>query len=184
MGSGRGCIELVRANNLILKAKMEQVHDLLKLVAFICEQIFNRVNIIVVPFQFESWRLRDVTAEGRLVFLTSENGSIEQVIYLLVVYLHEGDIDSDFAHGLHTLHLLHKHLRTSLHQTFFRPLLELGKQYPFFIWCILVALHSVGLSRACLTVSKDCAVKSFYHLFHHEWNIGLFENLLLGSCRG
>ena len=163
---------------------MKQVYDLLKLVAFISEQIFNSLHIIVVPFQFESRRLRDVTAEGCLIFLTSENGSIEQVVYLLVVYLHKGDINRDFPHGLHTLHLLHKHLRTSLYQTFIGPLLELRKQYPFFIWCILVALHSEGLSRACLTVSKDSTVKSFYNLFHHEWDIGLFEYLLLGSCRG
>ena len=47
---------------------------------------------------------------------------------------------------------------------------------------ILVALHSVGLSAASLTIHEYCSVEANKYLFDQEFSSGTPENILLGTA--
>ena len=74
------------ADDLVFQAQVKQVHDLVHAADLIGKQILYCIDVIVIPFQFQTLRVTLWAPEIYLVFL-SEKRAIQQVVNLLVIDL-------------------------------------------------------------------------------------------------
>ena len=76
---------------------MKQVQDLIDTLTLNVQQVLNRVDIVLIPFEFETFVATD-QFENRLSLLGRlKHIPVQQVVDFLVVELEEGDIDGDAA---------------------------------------------------------------------------------------
>ena len=89
----------MRADDLVLKAEVKEVHDLLVLGALVGEQVLHRVHVVGVPLELQALRVALGTPERHLVLLP-EHAPVEQVVDPLIVNLHETHVDRYFSFSL------------------------------------------------------------------------------------
>ena len=89
----------MRANNLVFKSEVKQIHDLLVLRTLVSEEVFYGVYIVSVPLQLQSLWVSLWPSKIDLVFL-AEHTPIEEIINSFVVNLHKTDINGDFSLSL------------------------------------------------------------------------------------
>ena len=81
------------ADVFVLQSVVKQVQYFVNTVTLNIEQIFDCVDIVLVPFQLEPFATSHVQLNFAFL-LRFKHVAIEQIIDLFVVELQEGDVDS------------------------------------------------------------------------------------------
>ncbi len=76
MRPGRGGVHLVRSNDLVFQSEMKDVHHLIVGRALVGKQVLNCVDVICIPFKFQSLWVALWASKINLILL-SEHGSIQ-----------------------------------------------------------------------------------------------------------
>lgn len=107
------------ANDLVLKAQVKQLHHLFESGALVGEQVLHCVHIIVIPFQLKSGRVGLGGPKLDLAPFLTEEGTVQEVVDLLIVDLHEGNVDADLTivDGFDLLDLIEELSSASLDET-------------------------------------------------------------------
>ena len=181
----RGChVHLVTAHRLILKSVVEQMQHLVDTFALDCHKILNRVDIILVPLEFKAFLSTHQLVAHLACLLRFKHLLVQQVVNLLVIELHEGDIDRYSTVSAQLGQILEKLASASLHKADlvgYHGFLDLGHVVALPILHVLVALHSIRFSCTSLPVCENCCMVAVADMTNHGFNSSLeVEGPLVG----
>lgn len=173
-------VQVMTRHNLVLNTLIVEHYCMLRTVTLEHIKVLHCELFILVPPDPQT------LVKGTALLSLLEHACIEQVEYFLIVDLQEGTGDGymflftegfslgeDLSYASECDTVLH----TLLYHCLSRSLaLNLG----FFI---LVALHGVGLPRACLTIGEDCSMKTFKYLADKASYLKLIKDFFLRVLR-
>lgn len=148
--------------------------------------------IIIVPLQFQTsgvilcWVERNRNEKGipwlgcfRL--LAPKQGTVQQIMYMLIVDLKEWNWHCDLSVFFGSLNLIHHDSGAPLHQPpgVWAALTDPRHYDSLLILSILVSLHSEGLPGACLSISENGRMVTLHDSAHHFPQACLVKNLFL-----
>ena len=122
--------------------------------------------------------MREVTSSSL------EKATVEQVIYLLLVYLQERTTHCVLSLCiLQWLNLVEQLLDTSWGDAEVGALFDVWDGCPITALHIIVTLHGISLTRRSLTIGEDGGVVSIDYLVDKSWAATLLVHVLLVVCR-
>lgn len=135
-----------------------------------CHQVLHSVNIVLVPLELETFFTSHKFKVLFTLFFRLEHLSIEQVVNLLVIKLHEGEINRNATISSKLGKILEQLSRASLYQTNMVThisFLYLRLKIAFIVLLVLVAFHGEGLAGTRLSISENCCVIAVAHMTNH-----------------
>ena len=105
-------------------------------------------------------------------FKLLEHARIEQVVYLFIVNLQKGHIHLNILALFQRLYLSNELLNAPLNKAVRLSIISVliisdGEEYSPLTLAIAIAVHGVGLTRACLSVAENGGVKPIDNVLHH-----------------
>ena len=153
---------------------MEEVKNFIYALALDIQQILDRVDVVLVPLEFQSFfpsiESKAHGALGLSSFDWLEHLSVKQVIDFFVVELQEGNLNRHPAVVRSFRQAFHKLTSTTLHQADLvrcHCRFDLGLILPFVIHNVLIAFHCIRLTSSSLSVREEGGVITVDNLADH-----------------
>ena len=149
-----------------------------------CHQVLHRVDIVLVPLELEAFLPAHQLEAHLALLLRLEHLLVQQVVNFFVIELHEGDIDRYSTVSAQFRKILEQLTSTSLHEANLvrnHGFVDLGHVVALPILHVLVALHRVRFSCACLPVGENCGMVAVADVANHGFDSSLkVEGPLVG----